>query len=163
VSRAFPQVRDSKKLSPKQREVWFGEIRRLQRDGALSYTSVFISARSIDARGMAYALKIGIARVLSKISVTPNVRVLLDGGIHAPKEFLDQITIIKGDETELPIALASIVAKVRRDAHMVRASRRYPAYEFETHKGYGTLRHRRIIRRVGLSPIHRTTFCTNVV
>ncbi len=160
VSKAFPKIRDSKKLSPKQREVWFGEIKQLQNDGALIYTSVFVSARSIDARGMSHALKVGIARALSKISVSTKARVLLDGGIHAPNEFRNQTTIIKGDEKELPIALASIVAKVTRDAHMILRARQYPKYAFETHKGYGTRRHMQAIRKNGLSPIHRRTFCT---
>ena len=80
----------------------------------------------------------------------------------APHCFSMQKTIIRGDETEPIISLASIVAKVLRDRLMVRLGDEYPEYGFEVHKGYGTLAHRRAVRVHGLSPLHRTTFCTRL-
>jgi ribonuclease HII len=159
VRNTFPQVRDSKKLSEEQRAAWFSKIEALRRDGALVYSLSFVSARVIDARGISHAIFRAVSRTLSRAGVPQSIRVLLDGGLRAPKEFHNQKTIIRGDEKELAIALASIVAKVRRDAYMVRVAREYPAYGFDQHKGYGTRRHINAIRRSGFSPLHRRTFC----
>jgi ribonuclease HII len=74
-----------------------------------------------------------------------------------------QETIIKGDEKVPLISAASIVAKVIRDRHMEEQGRIYPAYGFETHKGYGTDTHRKAIRKFGISPIHRKTFLSNII
>ena len=83
----------------------------------------------------------------------------LDGLLKAPKEFKNQKTIIKGDEKDVFIACASIVAKVSRDNLMCKLALKYPQYNFETHKGYGTLLHRHLIKKLGLSEIHRKSFC----
>jgi ribonuclease HII len=90
--------------------------------------------------------------------------VKLDGGLLAPGRYIHQETIIKGDATELVIGLASIVAKVTRDRHMVRlgAKDEFRVYDFGTHKGYGTKAHRSAIARHGVSPVHRRTFCRNI-
>lgn len=85
------------------------------------------------------------------------VHVLLDGLLYAPREY-SQETIIGGDELEPIIALASIVAKVRRDRLMRRLARRYPKYHLEEHKGYGTKSHYAAIQKYGLSDIHRHTY-----
>ena len=84
---------------------------------------------------------------------------MLDGSLHAPAEYIHQETIIRGDDTEPVISLASIMAKVTRDRLMKRLSPKYPAYGFDAHKGYGTLLHRRAIAQFGLSDVHRTSFC----
>ncbi len=75
-------------------------------------------------------------------------RVLLDGLLHAPEEY-DQETIIRGDESEPIIALASVAAKVKRDRLMKRLALKYPEYGFDIHKGYGTKKHRNLIRIFG--------------
>jgi ribonuclease HII len=67
-------------------------------------------------------------------------------------------TIIKGDEKIPAIALASIVAKVKRDKLMRRLHKKYPRYDFINNVGYGTRRHIRAIKKFGLSPIHRRSF-----
>ena len=89
--------------------------------------------------------------------------VLLDGGLKAPKEYLNQRTIIKGDEKELAIALASIVAKVTRDRLMVKLARKYPGYDLEMHKGYGTAAHYKALKNKGFSPIHRKSFLKKII
>lgn len=85
-------------------------------------------------------------------------RVLLDGGLRAPVHYTNQQTIIKGDEKELVIALASIVAKVTRDKRMVALAKKFPAYGFEKHKGYGTRAHYEAIKKHGITPHHRKSF-----
>ena len=87
---------------------------------------------------------------------------LLDGSLCAPTHFIDQRTIIRGDETEPIISLASIVAKVTRDRRMEKLGASYPAWGFEEHKGYGTIEHRRTIARLGLSSEHRLSFCSGL-
>jgi ribonuclease HII len=89
--------------------------------------------------------------------------ILLDGGLKAPVIYKNQRTIIKGDEKERSIAFASIVAKVTRDALMCRLAKKYPKYLFEIHKGYGTKKHRELIKHNGLSVEHRKTFCKNII
>ena len=91
--------------------------------------------------------------------------VKLDGGLKAPEEFKNQETIIKGDSKEKVIGLASIVAKVSRDRYMVRRSAEptFAPYEFATHKGYGTKKHREAIAKNGLSSEHRKSYCKNVI
>ena len=87
----------------------------------------------------------------------------MDGGIYAPKEFVNQKTIIKGDEKEPVISLASICAKVVRDKKMTALAVTYSEYGFDIHKGYGTSSHCKKINEVGLSDIHRRSFCKKFV
>ncbi len=83
---------------------------------------------------------------------------MLDGGLKAPESFICQKSFIRGDTLHLPIALASIVAKVHRDRFMRRMAVRYPGYGFDIHKGYGTKAHYKAIKEIGISPIHRKSF-----
>ena len=84
--------------------------------------------------------------------------IFLDGGLKAPVEYVNQKTIIKGDELFPVISLASIVAKVTRDNLMTKHSKEYPEYGFEKHSGYGTKTHYDAIKKYGLTPIHRKSF-----
>jgi len=107
-----------------------------------------------------YAIQTALYRSLLKIDVNPTqTQILLDGGLCAPQQYLYQKTIIKGDESELVISLASIVAKVIRDKKMRQYAAQYPKYGFEIHKGYGTARHRKKIQQYGISLLHRASFC----
>lgn len=92
------------------------------------------------------------------------IYVKLDGSLKAPDYCLHQETIIKGDAKEKVIGLASILAKVTRDAYMRRVATRpaFAPYYFARHKGYGTAVHRRAIAKYGLSPEHRATYCKNI-
>ena len=69
-------------------------------------------------------------------------------------------TLIRGDERIVAIKLASIVAKVTRDRYMRKLALRYPEYGFEVHKGYGTRRHFRALKKFGISEVHRLTYLT---
>ena len=70
--------------------------------------------------------------------------------------------VVKGDSQSASIAAASILAKVSRDRFMLEVARRYPQYQFERHKGYGTKLHYQMLRTYGPSPIHRRTFLKNL-
>jgi ribonuclease HII len=85
---------------------------------------------------------------------------LIDGTRY-PKNILTQIeyfAISKADNLAPSVAAASIVAKVKRDAAMLRYHKKYPQYRFDLHKGYGTKLHYKMLRKHGSSPIHRKSF-----
>ncbi len=156
-------VRDSKKLSEKARENIFECARALEQSQALHTSVALSSATYIDTYGIVPAIRRALAEALSRLEIAPSgCRVLLDGSLSAPAEYLDQETIIRGDDSEPVISLASIMAKVTRDRLMKRLSPNYPDYDFHVHKGYGTAAHRSVIARCGLSGIHRASFCTRL-
>ena len=153
-------VRDSKKLSEKKREELFERTRELERSSLLHVAVSTSSALYIDTYGIVPAIKRALKEALSRFEVEPSdCRVLLDGSLAAPGEFIHQETIVGGDDTEPVISLASIMAKVTRDRLMRRLAAKYPAYDFDVHKGYGTLKHRETILKRGLCNIHRQSFC----
>lgn len=165
MSRFFPKgkVQDSKKLAPAVREKVFKLLQKAKIKGEISYAVFLVSAKTIDREGISFAIRQAVALSLKKLAVKPHEsRVLLDGSLKAPAEFVFQKTIIKGDEKEAVIALASIVAKVSRDRRMVACAKKYPGYGFEIHKGYGTEKHYQALKKNGLSPIHRRTFLKNL-
>ena len=155
-------IRDSKKLSEKKRNEYFKELQQLKKEGKCDFAVVSQSAKIIDTKGITYAIRESLKRALQKVGAQIDDMILLDGGLRAEAKFTNQKTIIKGDEKELSIACASIVAKVTRDAHMRRMAKRYPDYGFERHVGYGTVLHRERIQIHGFIPLHRRTFCKNI-
>ncbi len=167
----IPGVGDSKKVSPKNREAIFRRATELSRSGQLYYVVVMTSASRIDKVGIVPAIKQALDKALEKVvKIQPGLSprdfyIKLDGGLKAPKEFQNQETIIKGDAKELMIGLASIMAKVTRDKYMEKLAkeRQYQAYDFATHKGYGTKKHREAIVRNGLSKEHRASFCQRCI
>jgi len=156
----IPGVADSKQVSPKNREAIFRRTQQLEKEGKLTTAVALVSEKVIDKKGITFAVRQGIVRALAELAPDPRTAYIkLDGLLHAPAEFTHQTTIIKGDVTEKEISLASIMAKVTRDRYMVRVAKKYPRYGFEIHKGYGTLIHRKNIKKYGLEVMHRTTFC----
>jgi len=158
-----PIVRDSKKLTEKQRLVFFELLKKEAQEGSVFYKLSYLSPQVIDTLGMSKALLLATKKTLEKLNVGKNETILLDGSLKAPSIYTNQTTIIKGDETEKSIALASIVAKVSRDKRMCSYAKRWPEYEFECNKGYGTLRHYRAIRTYGPCAIHRRSFLKEAV
>ncbi len=161
--RLLEGVRDSKKLSEKKREEFFARAVELEQSQTLRFAVATSSAAYIDRYGIVPAIKRALAEVLSRFEVEPkDCHVLLDGSLRAPAEYIHQETIIRGDDTEPVISLASIMAKVTRDRLMKRLSSKYPEYDFHVHKGYGTPSHLSAIARRGLSDIHRASFCSRL-
>ena len=157
-------ARDSKKMTEKSRDELFVRMRQLQKQGLLKYAVSFSAASIIDSRGIVPAVRSALSRCLTKLDAKPNeCEIRLDGNLYAPERFSKQTTIIRGDDLEPVISMASIMAKVMRDRYMVRVAPRYPAYGFEVHNGYGTLGHRKAIKKAGLSGLHRSSFCTRIV
>jgi ribonuclease HII len=159
LNRKLIGIKDSKKLTAFSRDLWFLKMVEWQQAGLLSYKVVFQSSTKIDRRGIVPSISTALQKALASLQLDPReCRVLLDGGLKAPKEYQIQETIIKGDEKEPAIALASIAAKVTRDRLMIRLAKKYPGYGFELHKGYGTKHHLNAIKKQGLVPIHRRSF-----
>jgi len=166
----FRNFKDSKKLSHNQRLEWLEKINKEKEKGNIFYKVCFESNKVIDKKGIVFAITLALNNSLrglnvpnSQVGINPkDCLVLLDGGLRAPVEYKYQKTIIKGDEKELAIALASIVAKVIRDALMVKLVDKYPGYGLEKHKGYGTLAHYKAIKKYGLAAIHRKSFLKKI-
>lgn len=148
-------------MTPKSREVMYKKMLLLRKAGKLDFAVAFSSAALIDTHGIVPAVQSALNRALRHFpEVEPReTMVLLDGGLRAPSMFSNQKTIIRGDQSEPVISLASIATKVTRDRLMVRIAKKYPPYGFEIHKGYGTIAHRAAIKNHGLSNFHRATFC----
>jgi ribonuclease HII len=92
------------------------------------------------------------------IALDPPPEALLVDAVRVPGVALPQVAVIHGDALSASIAAASIVAKVHRDGLLDRLARRYPAYGFEQHKGYGTPEHWEALLRSGPCPEHRLTY-----
>lgn len=164
----LPGVTDSKVLTHERRVTIAEAAKVLKKSGQLDFQVALVGPGYIDARGIVLAVRKGMQRTLGAVTtrngvVHEEVHVRLDGSLHAPPSFMHQETIIKGDAKEKCIGLASILAKVARDRYMVRIAAKYPLYGFEVHKGYGTKAHRACILEHGLSTLHRTTFCRNLI
>lgn len=159
----LPKLKDSKKLLKKQRELWFNFLKGQKEKGNCDFIVSFVSSENIDKFGIVKciqkALDSSLLNLLKTSKLEPShYKLMLDGGLKAPKEYVNQETIIKGDENVEVIALASIVAKVSRDRVMYRYAKEYPLYSFDKNVGYGTKAHYQAIKKEGLTPIHRKTF-----
>lgn len=154
----YKGLRDSKQLREKQREEWYARVCNM----GIVWATASVSASEIDRIGISAAARRAAARAIaslikkSQVS-TQSVFVKADYGLFAPVSF-PQVQIIKGDEKEPSIALASIMAKVTRDRYMIRLSKIFPQYEFGRHKGYGTKMHTTRVLKHGISTEHRASF-----
>ncbi len=152
LAQTLAGVRDSKQMTPLQRERWAVEIKRV----ALGWQVGFASAEEIDAIGIVPATRLAVQRALDSLSAPPD-HLLLDY-LTLPECPIPQSKLIKGDRRSLSVAAASILAKTARDAFMRALDMEHPGYDLARNKGYGTRRHRQAIRRLGYSPIHRRSF-----
>ncbi len=154
---------DSKKLTAKSRNLWYQEALKLAVADKIIFSVVYRSNTFIDQKGISIAIKGCIASALKSLGRNPKeCLVLLDGSLKAPKEYLNQRTIIQGDQKEKIISFASVIAKVSRDRKMVLVAKKYPEYGWDKNKGYGTRAHYQAIGSQGLTILHRHTFLTKV-
>ena len=145
-------LRDSKKLSPKQREVLFGKIK----NNAISIGIGQSSVKRIDEMNIRNATFMAMQRALGHLTIKPN-SAMIDGE-SLPNQIIPNVGIIRGDDTVDSIKAASIVAKVTRDNLMIRYSKIFPEYGLDKHKGYGTAMHMEALRKYKATPIHRRSF-----
>jgi ribonuclease HII len=159
-----PEIKDSKLLSPKQRE----RLAPLIREKAESWGLGVVEVDEIDRINILQASLLAMVKALDALTSTPDC-LLIDGNQPIPIRLfhdsrfssvpsLYQRPIVKGDQLCLSIAAASIVAKVARDGMMVELDKQYPEYGFAAHKGYSCRAHFDALHRFGPSPIHRQSF-----
>ena len=146
-------LRDSKLLSPSQR----ARLAPVIRARALAWSVGKVGAARIDAENVLQATWRAMRRALGRLTVPPGL-VLVDGHLRIPGLHWPQRALIQGDRRCASIAAASILAKVARDALMVRADGRWPDYGFRRHKGYATAAHLEALARLGPCPLHRRSF-----
>lgn len=143
---------DSKRLPPKRRV----EVAVLVRSYA-SVALVALPAPEIDRLNILQASLLAMKRALIALPVTPDFA-LVDGN-RLPKNLpCPAEAIVKGDARVACIAAASIIAKVARDAMMMRAAEEFPGYGFEKHMGYPAPAHLLALREMGLTPLHRRSY-----
>jgi len=145
---------DSKRVRRALRESLAREIREV----AIGVGIGEVTHEEIDQLGIFQAALEAMRRSVASLARTTEVGHLLVDARTVPRVDLPQTSIIKGDQKDASIAAASIVAKVHRDAHMATLGRRYPAYGFERHMGYGTPEHMAVLEREGPCPVHRHSF-----
>jgi len=148
----YKQVRDSKLLSPEQREYLSPCIH----ETAVSIGTGAVESYLIDSLGMTGAVRLAMKRALEGLLPQPDF-VLIDY-LTIPGLALPQKGVENGDTLCFSIACASIVAKVFRDHLMVDLDRKYPGYALARHRGYGTEEHVACLKKLGPSPIHRRLF-----
>lgn len=145
-------VNDSKKLTEKKREELFDVITM----EAVSWSVGIADEKEIDEINILQATFLAMRRAVDGLSVKPDIA-LIDGN-KAPGLDIAERTIVKGDSKSANIAAASIIAKVSRDRYMLELAEKYPQYQFEKHKGYGTKLHYEMLDRYGISDVHRKSF-----
>ena len=148
----YSGVRDSKMMTPAQREDWAQVIR----DTSVTWGVGLASAQEIDKLGIVPATQLAVSRAIDTLLVCPDY--LLIDYINLPNIPIPQISLVKGDMCSLSIAAASVLAKTTRDGLLVNLDEVYPGYGLGLHKGYGTASHVDAIRRLGPSPLHRMSF-----
>jgi ribonuclease HII len=157
-SRAIKSLlRDSKALSPAQREYLFGH---LTVDKSIEWILSRVNPSVIDQINIRRSVFLAMRRCLRRFNKIDYV--LVDGASVLESYPIAQKAIVAGDKTVFSIAVASVIAKVIRDEYMRRLDKVVPEYRFKIHKGYGTKEHFKKISEFGLSFNHRLSFCDHV-
>ncbi|MGB5018915.1 MAG: ribonuclease HII [Candidatus Moraniibacteriota bacterium] len=157
-------IRDSKKLSEKQREKMFDFVMEQSFVGVgMMHADTIDRVNILEATFL--AMKSAIASLRQQLAKSneqkirdEDFRILVDGNQLIPNIPVEQHAIVNGDALMKVIAAASIIAKVTRDRMMLEYDRTYPQYGFAQHKGYGTKVHMIVLRKFGPCPIHRMSF-----
>ena len=150
-------VNDSKKISEKKREKLYDDIMK----GAIAVGIGISDVDVIEKVNILNATKIAMKKAIESLSIKPDY-VLIDGNQKIDIDILQE-TVVSGDAKSESIASASIIAKVTRDRMLRKFDEMYPEYGFAKHKGYGTKAHIEAIKKYGLTPIHRKSFCTKFI
>ena len=153
LSRTLACSRDSKQMTPRQRDLCAPLIKEI----ALAWSVAYASAEEIDALGIVAATRLAGMRVLEGLELAPDY-LLTDFRLELPELDISQTSLVKGDTLSLSIASASVLAKTERDALMCKLNTKHPGYRLGQNKGYGTQAHRSAMMRLGLSPVHRKSF-----
>lgn len=148
----LPYLNDSKKVTPRRREILFDQIR----EQAIAYAIAWADEKEIDEINILNARMLAMDRAIKMLNPAADFA-LIDGNRNQGIELQNEM-VVHGDARSASIAAASILAKVSRDRFMVELAEQYPQYAFEKHKGYPTKLHYERLRQYGPSPVHRKTF-----
>jgi ribonuclease HII len=157
----FKKVKDSKKLSPKQRNEIYN---LLINNKNIKWGIGRVSEKIIDKINILEATKKAMIKAVKDLEKKNKLKInylIIDGNFSIKTE-IPQESVIKGDSKIFSCAAASIIAKVERDRLMDKFHKKYPQYGFNQHKGYPTKKHRLMIKKNGLSKIHRLTFKSDI-
>ncbi len=147
------EINDSKQLSEKKREELFEIIKK----DTVAYGVGIVSAVEIDKLNIYEATKKAMKEAINNLKVKFNL--ILTDAMPLKGFDVEVVPIIKGDAKALPIAAASIIAKVTRDHMMDELAKKYPEYGFEKHKGYGTKMHMDALKKYGpIEGVHRYSY-----
>ena len=154
LSKLLKGVRDSKKMTARQREALDQTIK----DVAITWGIGSASSEEIDDLGIVPATHLAMRRALEEatkdIDFEPDA-LFLDDMLMPELRHTHQVSLIEGDSRTLSIAAASVIAKVHRDEIMLEFDAEFPHYGFAEHKGYGTAKHLQALKQFGILPIHR--------
>ena len=147
------EINDSKQLSKKKREELFDVIKK----DAIAYGVGIVDAQMIDEINIYEATKVAMKEAINNLKHSYDL--ILTDAMKLKGFDVEVIDIIKGDAKALPIAAASIIAKVTRDRMMDELAKKYPEYGFENHKGYGTKEHLEALNKYGpIKGVHRFSY-----
>ena len=147
-------INDSKKLTEKKREALYDIIIK----DALSYGISIISAKEIDEINILEASRKGMIEAYKKASKKINIDYLLTDAMKISTLNIPVLDIIKGDAKSISIAAASILAKVTRDRLLYDLDKKYPEYDFKSHKGYPTKKHLELLEKYGVFDEYRKSY-----
>lgn len=150
-NKLFSQINDSKLLHARKRKLIAEFIKSI-----CTYSIAEIGVKTINVHGIGKSTTLAMLQAINMLSLKPDAS-LIDG--YVPKGFSPPHKgIVKGDRLSISIAAASIIAKVYRDSLMEKLHIKYKDYDFHANKGYGTKKHREMLKMYGLCPHHRTSF-----
>lgn len=183
IKEGLPELRDSKKMTPRARSEWYDFLRHSKDKGDIAFAHSFVSPKTVDRINISNAAnKAAWNAFLKTIRMASEDKavVSLDGSLYLKNRksqmILEQYlfdmgmtirisarTVIGGDRTIPEVMLGSVVAKVARDRLMERIAKKAPDYSFELHKGYGTRKHVEAIKKYGIiEGFHRKTFISGI-
>ncbi len=156
------KLRDSKLMTPSGRErlftamnemgvmwrAYMGSVERIERDNVL-WASL-------------WTMKMCVERLSHALENEP-VCVIVDGNERIPDMKYPQWVLIQADKFIPSVSAASVIAKVLRDRLMMKLDAKYPGYNFKKNKGYPTMQHMETIRDIGITEIHRESFCRKIL
>ena len=160
-TKLFETLNDSKKLTPKKRELLYDVIKQNSIWSIKAITVEKIEEINI-LQASLLAMKYAVLEVIKKIN-NKNILTLVDGNKLIKDFNYTQNFIIKGDSKSASIAAASILAKVSRDKYMDKINLEYPQYDWTNNKGYLTKKHIEAIQKYGITKYHRKSFLKNII
>lgn len=147
-------LNDSKKVSPKNREI----LREYIIQNSIAWAVAMVDNKEIDKINILNASILAMHKALDMLTITPEI-IVVDGNRFKPYYEIEYATVVGGDAKITSIAAASILAKTYRDEFMTQQHSLYPNYNWIKNKGYPTAQHMQAVIKYGVSPLHRKSFC----